>query len=515
MVTMNETEIQQQFDRLQSKLVPLWKSISQLNQEEQTIVVVPSITLKSSLGSIAQAYEERFLFLLLLLRQPRARMIYVTSQPILPSIVEYYLGLLPGIIPSHARKRLFLLAPLDGSSQPLTEKILARPKFIEQIRSLIPDPNRAHLIPFNTTEKERELALRLGIPMYGADPKHSHFGSKTGCRDLFEEEAIMHPIGYQNLFTIADLALAIAKIRIKRPHAKEVVVKLNEGVSGRGNARVKLSDLPLSKDPTEIDAIIKRIHSMEFESDTVTFDSYMKDFEQQGGVVEERLVGKEIRSPSVQMRVTPLGELQILSTHDQLLGGPSGQSYLGARFPADPAYAAFISREAARLGKRLANAGVIGRFAVDFLVVKTEEGDWKAYAIEINLRKGGTTHPFLTLQFLTGGNYNLETAVFTAPSGAHKYFVASDHVEWPELRGLTPEDLFDISVRNGLHFDQTKQTGVVFHMICALSEHGRLGLTAVEESPEKATALYDRIVSILEQESAAASKQKDFPEIKS
>ena len=50
-----------------------------------------------------QAMEERALFLLLLLRQPRLRMIYVTSQPVSEATIEYYLGLLPGVIPSHAR----------------------------------------------------------------------------------------------------------------------------------------------------------------------------------------------------------------------------------------------------------------------------------------------------------------------------------------------------------------------------------------------------------------------------
>ncbi len=44
-------------------------------------------------GLEAQGYEERFLFLLLLLAQPRARMIYVTSQAIHPSVIEYYLDL--------------------------------------------------------------------------------------------------------------------------------------------------------------------------------------------------------------------------------------------------------------------------------------------------------------------------------------------------------------------------------------------------------------------------------------
>lgn len=85
---LSAEEATNRFARLQQKLVPLWASISALNQDEQTIVVVPSITIEFDVkGAEMQAYEERFLFLLLLLRQPRARLIYVTSQAILPSTV--------------------------------------------------------------------------------------------------------------------------------------------------------------------------------------------------------------------------------------------------------------------------------------------------------------------------------------------------------------------------------------------------------------------------------------------
>src|SRR5436309_3762910 len=157
------SESKDQFDHLQKKLVPLWKSIERFNQDPQTIVVVPSISIDAiSEGAVMQAYEERFLFLLLLLRQPRARVAYVTSQAILPSIIDYYLDLLPGVIASHAKRRLYLVAPLDATSRPLSLKLLERPRLIEQIRSLIPDLNRAHLVPYNTTELERNLALRLG-----------------------------------------------------------------------------------------------------------------------------------------------------------------------------------------------------------------------------------------------------------------------------------------------------------------------------------------------------------------
>src|SRR5207344_1872428 len=157
---------------------------------------------------------------------------------------------------------------------------------------------------------------------------------------------------------------------------------------------------------TERARLEDRLRGMKFESQEVTYERYMQMLQARKGVVEERIIGEEFRSPSVQLRVTPLGRVELLSTHDQLLGGPSGQSYLGCVFPADTAYASLITQEAAKVGKRLAKEGVIGRFALDFVVVRAKDGTWEPYAIEINLRKGGTTHPFLTLQFLTDGTYN-------------------------------------------------------------------------------------------------------------
>ncbi len=201
----------------------------------------------------------------------------------------------------------------------------------------------------------------------------------------------------------------------------------------------------------------------------------------------------------------PSGAVELLSTHDQLLGGPSGQSYLGARFPADFAYARSISAEARRIGDRLAKEGVLGRFAIDFVVVRAVDGSWSPFAIEINLRKGGTTHPFLTLQFLTDGRYDADTGLFRTPSGSEKHLVATDHLESPTLRALRLDDLFDIVARHGLHFDQSRQTGVVLHMLSSLTEVGRIGLTAVGDTPADADRVYRRAEKILLEEAAAAA----------
>jgi hypothetical protein len=500
-----DAEVATRFEDLQRKLVPLWESIERLNESEQTIVVVPSLSVDKVPPSAAalQAYEERYLFLLLLLRQPRARMIYVTSQAVNPSIVDYYLDLLPGVIPSHARQRLHLVAPLDGSPRPLSEKLLERPRLLRRIRDLIPDRDRAHLVPYNTTELERDVALALGIPMYGSDPRFFPLGTKTGCRRLFAECGVPHPLGEEELATMDEVAAAIVRMRAAKPSLEQVIVKLNEGVSGEGNATCDLRGLPAPGDPAERSAIEKRLRALAFELPTITYDWYAEKLSERGAIVEERITGGELRSPSVQLRVTPLGRLEVLSTHDQLLGGPSGQTYVGCRFPADTAYAAAITAEAVEVGERLAQEGVLGRFALDFVAVR-KDGAWEAYAIELNLRKGGTTHPFLTLQFLTDGAYDPQSGAFTAPSGREKCFVASDHVENPDYRTLSPDDLFDIAVRRGLHFDQVRQTGVVFHMLSALGEHGFFGLTAVGETHAEADEVYARALAVLDEEAVSA-----------
>jgi hypothetical protein len=297
---------------------------------------------------------------------------------------------------------------------------------------------------------------------------------------------------------------ALIGMRRQKPSMTRVVAKLNEGVSGAGNANVDLSGLPAPGDPGERFAVLERIQTMKFESARMTYERYVDKLKENGGIVEELIAGRDFRSPSAQLRVTPLGDLEALSTHDQMLGGPSGQAYLGCRFPAVPEYATTIMDEAMKVGKILAREGVLGRFALDFVAVLNDRDEWEVYAIEINLRTGGTTHPFLTLQFLTDGTYDAASGLFLTPRGERKCLVASDHVHQPSDRAFTHRDLFDIAARHGLHFNQSTQKGVVFHMVNGVGEQGTLGLTAVSNTREEADALYQRMVAVLDAEAKAA-----------
>jgi len=57
---------------------------------------------------------------------------------------------------------------------------------------------------------------------------------------------------------------------------------------------------------------------------------YAAKLAERGGIVEERITGVELRSPSVQLRVTPFGDVELLSTHDQVLDGPSPGNSCGS-----------------------------------------------------------------------------------------------------------------------------------------------------------------------------------------
>lgn len=493
------------YARLQAGVGDLFRKLSTYPRTPQTVVVVPSLSLDPrELAKVKGVwhYEERMLVNLMLLRQPRTKIIYVTSAQIDPAIIDYYLALLPGVPASHARQRLVTLHCNDSSDHPLTAKILARPRVIERILSEIGDPELAHIVCFNSSNLERTLAVRLGIPLHSADPALNDLGTKSGCREVFRSAGVRLPLGYERLSTHVEIAKGLALIKKQRPDARRAVVKLNEGFSGEGNAIFPFTDLEAGASELELARqIYDRLPAqLRYEAPQESWDSFIGKYGEMQGVVEEFIEGDIKQSPSAQCRVNALGLPQVISTHDQVLGGPSGQVFLGCRFPAEDDYRLEIQESAAQIAAELALRGVIGRFGIDFVSVKQPDGSWEHHAIEVNLRKGGTTHPFLTLKFLTDGSYDTETGHFYSQSGRPKFYFATDTVQSDRYIGLRPEDLIDVAVYHNLHFHGPTERGVVFHLIGALSQFGKLGVVAIGDNRKQADFLYKQTLQVLDEE---------------
>ncbi len=489
-----------EFARLQERLRPLFERVFPNPRAPRTVVVVPSLSFDWDVIEKITGlphYEERLLCMLMLLRLPRTHIVYLTSQPIAAPIVDYYLQLLNGVPSGHARERLTLIACHDPGQKPLTEKIIERPRLVNRIRAAIRDPADAHLSCFNVTPTERTLAVRLGIPVYGCDPTlGTELGSKSGAREVFRAAGVDLPDGSERLRDVDDMVEALSALRSRNPSLSRAVVKLEEGTSGEGNAVFSFANCPDGGDLRAwvADALPRQLTC---ESRGKTWESYGPKFAETGGTVEAWVGGDERRSPSFQGRIDPLGRIECVSTHDQILGGTTGQMFQGCSFPCDEEYRLSVQEAGRRIGFVLRDRGAVGRYGVDFVSVR-EGGGWRHYAIEINLRKGGTTHTFRTLQFLTDGSYDEEDGLFRLPDGRPRFYHATDNLKNARYRQLTPDDVIDIAVENEIHFHGARQRGSVFHMIGAVAGWGKLGVVCVGEDPEDAQGLYRATCEILD-----------------
>ena len=155
------------FPELQARFRTLWPNVTlrSIGDVERTVVVVHSISfdVPEQLIPVFPAYEERFLCLVLsMLRAPRSRVVYVTSQPIHPRVVDYFFSLVPELDTAEARSRFTSVSLVDGRNEPLAQKLLARPGAIRRIRELVGKPELAFVLPFCMTDAEMPLAT--GVP---------------------------------------------------------------------------------------------------------------------------------------------------------------------------------------------------------------------------------------------------------------------------------------------------------------------------------------------------------------
>jgi len=683
-------------------------------EQSKVRVVIPSLTsdpdVLDKITGIVH-YEERQLWNLFALpTQPGLQLVYVSSMPIDPAIMDYYLSLSekipapfllnqqqnmdlsgPGV-----RERVHWVAVHDPAKIPLTQKLLASPQIMEDIRKLAQKLNRSEAVEtedeeekddgegnngaseldteedsdteigtdsqddslsqeaeadslspskasfpghtinnidecqettgtqpnnwpenvfssrrrsprvvsttsgtgrdrggvemfcFISSRLEGRLARKIRALNLGCPPKAEPWGTKRGSRALFAAAAVPHPRGTTRLARSApQLARDILRVWQEWPALQVLVIKLNEGFSGEGNALLSLESIKprlVQHSSAEQERVILQAlpEGLQFQTDLETWPSFLIKIGQLGCIVEEFILGEGKRSPSVQVMIHPLsGQVEVLSAHEQILGGPHGQIYWGCQFPCLPAYHRKLRRLGHIVGEKLQSLGAHDRFSVDFLAVppqnpnrnssasldvassnycrtncekettenpereswlsgqksssvcpadveeeEEESGGWQIFALEINLRAGGTTHPFETLRLLTGGQYEEETGLFVTPWEQEKFYLATDNLQSPAFVGMKPELMLQWLQENypELLYQQTRrsssneneeksvdrvwQKGCVFHLLGSLFEFGKMGVTCIADSAEEAEEMLKKLTSVLE--SAVFHKRKEL-----
>jgi hypothetical protein len=476
-----ESPESEQFSALQRTFATQYDLIFSNWNAAKTVIIIPSLTLDSDILHKIKGvnyYEERMLCMLMLLRMPHTQVVFISSLSIDPIIVDYYLHLLPGITSYHAKQRAVLLSCYDASKKSLTQKILDRPRLIERIRKSIPAGHLVHLACFNVTAAERKLAVALNAPVYGCDPDLEYLGNKSNGRKIFRSVGLRVADGYENLHTEAEIVRALAAIKQKDKRLEKAVVKINEGFSGEGNAIFSYRDAPV-EEGLESWIKLELPVSLKIVAGGVSYTDFLLKFEKLGGIAEAFIEGVIKGTPSVQCRITPTGSIDIISTHDQITGGESGQVFLGATFPAHETYAMEIGKMGLEVSEKLMDYGVLGRFSIDFISVQDSD-KWK-------------------------GKYNPNSGEYFTRNGLQRFYTCTDNLQRDCYKGLTPHDLIEIATCNGLMYNASSQEGVMFHLISALSQYGKIGLLCIGATRENAEFFFNKTIAVLDKETSRDS----------
>lgn len=474
------------FHALQERLPQIWRLNKPGMGVDHVLVALPSFSIGESLlshyAARIPALEHRYLVAHFLLhRIACCEVAFLSCAAPGDEVLDYYTALVPAACRASVRSRFRSVVVRDESPRPIAAKVLARPDMIEALRESI-GGRPAFIEPWNVTEHEVELAVQLNVPIYGTPPELRHIGYKSAGRRLFAEAGVPAPTGREDVRTVDDVVEAVAALRAARPALAGVVIKHDDSGAGDGNAVISMREISEMPTPGSgwVSWVRQRVAGLP--------DWYLRDLSR-GGVVEELITGARFASPSVQVDISPFGDVTVVATHEQVLGGQTGQVYTGCRFPADPAYASDLAIHGTAIGKQLARLGAMGRFSADFAASCDERGRWELFALEVNLRKGGTTHPYTVLRNLVPGRYDAENGRWLLSDGTSRYYCSSDNVIDSAWVGLAPSAVIAAVASRGLQFDYARGTGIVLHMLSCLAIDGRFGMTAIGRSPEHAAKL--------------------------
>jgi len=460
-------------------------------------------------------YEEKFLFFLFSLRFSRTRIIYVTSRALPEYLINYYLDIISDDVKEKKdmRRRFIVINLHNLERKPVAHKLLKSPRAIRKIESYIFDYKTTYIRCYNSTDYEKKVSLKLGVPLYGVDSKLFYYGTKSGSVHSFKKTKVPCIDGFIHLETREELIEALAKLIHRHPHQSKIIIKIEDFPAGEGNVIFSIDKLRrLNKEElagfTKIKKAVgkflskcceqsEKLPHKKFSYYFLTIEKYFQQFEKDGGIVELYLDAEEKYSPSCQVRILPNRNIKILSTHDQVLAGKFKTEFAGCYFPARKEYRREITNYAYRVAKYLAKKGVIGRFAVDFLAVRNKSKEkFKLFAIEINLRKGGTTHPYELTRSATGALYSRKTGLLSVGKN-NIYYYASDNIRNKKWVGKSPKRLVEILKNKGLSFNRITKKGVIVHLFSILKEDGRFGATFIATSPKGVDKLYQKTLNIL------------------
>lgn len=436
--------------------------------EDRTIVLIPNIVAGdyiSTFYSGLQYFEERYLYFLLYLSQPKTKLVLVLTDTLDKDYYSYLLqhtSFATGYSIKELQTRITLIRIPTTTYTNVVDEINNNDEYIERIKQHC---NENTYIEFwRVVEEAIEVANKLELPWYGLSKKAISANLKDGSKQIFAESGVKHAQGLnRTMYTKQELYQGV-KDFMKICSAEHFFIKINDSASGLGVIKINRS-----------------IGEHDFETFMQTIDlpegqdinHFFKCATDQGLIIEEFIAANHADSPSVQFEITPDGTIKNVASHDQII--INDVEFDGLYFPANEKYKENIIKMGFKVAKTLQNQGALGFVAIDMLVTDTND----IYAIEINARKGGSNHTHYWAKLLTHATYNEEKGMLECDKGDVVYRGTEQFLKEDFLKKISISDFLSHISSKGLDYNHQTKRGVFIHLLSFLPLHGKFGCTII------------------------------------
>jgi hypothetical protein len=421
---------------------------------------------------------ERGLCHLAELADPTTNVLTLALKPVDPRVFDYHLDHLRGsgtVTDAHAGHRASLLVPADEGVPRLDARVLADPAVMDRLRQEVASVADVSIVNFAASPAAEKLAAVLGVPLQeGGYDLAVTWGGKVGGKEVLRRGGVMSPNSWaESLRGEEDLLTAVRALAGGPTRPRRVLLKLNDPSWGGSVGNCLL----------DCDRLLAGDVNGSVEIGYQAWPLLMEELATGGGIVEEFIDGV-VASPSGTGQVGPDGTVRVVATHDQII--KAGQ-YWGCVFPAGDAWRAEVVSSVQRVGDVLNALGFRGTFGVDFVV----SADGQLAAVEINLRKVGSSHVVATVEALTGARVGADGQLHSAMGDVH--YVHRRLYQPDVLRGHDPLEMVARLERKSLLYDAERGSGVVFHMLGAIPECGYVEVTNIARSAAEARSVDEEV----------------------
>ena len=478
------------------------ETIHPIPQQWDTLIYVPGI----SLGPLTRRhlagldyFQERNYYYAAALTDPNKQVIFVLSDEIQDDLLRAHLDMLRKVfdVPASHMANLHVLKIKQPPEKTLCSALLGDKAGMRKLLSLIHDRN-AGLDFWTIGADEIALANALSLPHIGMPAKLIGEDGKASAKRIFRRVGVKTPQDFGVFFSIENIFQYLHAHSF--PATRTLLLKLNHEEAGNGVARLRLDT------NFESQELLKA--AITLEKPYIDLSEFEEEMRTQGAVVELFLDDEIIASPSAKMWIGTDGDVSCLATHDQIL---RNSIYLGCRFPADSAHRRQVRQTALMIGRQCAREGWRGIVSIDFLVTKSpgDTGKTELWAIEINARKGATTHPYFWARMLTGAAYDAENDMLHV-NGRPIVYQTAEYVASSLFSKISEQEVLRMIEDAGLGYDPRNKEGVFVHMLSCVRIHKKIGITAISDNHHTAEG-YVRAVQRLVTDPCCAVESNAIP----